>query len=192
MRFTDWHRRADRERADQAPTRRPTRPAITGLPPMARVPAAALAPRVQRERSCEVCGKRAAPSRHPCRFGRACSCWRGRPCSSRQVGQALAEFALITPLALAGLLGAADLGTAGLELAVLQGAAQTVADLSAQGLPADDQRIQDELLRCGCTLGYVMDDSPRVVVELSRHHVTFTTLLPDHLEATASAVMPAP
>lgn len=107
-----------------------------------------------------------------------------------QHGQALVEFALVTPLVLAGGLGAADLGTAGLEMYVLQNAATTVAALVAQGLPEDDQRIQDELLRCGCALVYVMDDAPRWVVELSRHHTTFTTLLPDTLTATASAVAP--
>lgn len=29
---------------------------------------------------CEVCGKRAPASRHPCRFVKGCSCWRQIPC----------------------------------------------------------------------------------------------------------------
>ena len=30
--------------------------------------------------TCEVCGAEAQASRHPCRFEKACSCWRGEAC----------------------------------------------------------------------------------------------------------------
>jgi hypothetical protein len=33
--------------------------------------------------TCEVCEKTAATGRHPCRFEKACSCWRGVPCTAR-------------------------------------------------------------------------------------------------------------
>lgn len=107
-------------------------------------------------------------------------------------GQAIVEFALVLPLLLAMGLGAADLGTYGLEQAVVQNAATTVAALVAQGLPEDDSRVLDELTRCGCSLVYVLDDSPRWEVQLARPHVSLTSLLPTQVTATASAVQPAP
>ena len=32
--------------------------------------------------TCEVCSMIGLTASHPCRFGRACSCWRGRSCSA--------------------------------------------------------------------------------------------------------------
>lgn len=32
--------------------------------------------------TCEICAILAPTASHPCRFERACSCWRGRACSS--------------------------------------------------------------------------------------------------------------
>lgn len=34
--------------------------------------------------TCEVCGHTAQTDRHPCRFERGCSCWRGRPCKAQR------------------------------------------------------------------------------------------------------------
>lgn len=30
--------------------------------------------------TCEICEKIAPPTKHPCRFEHACSCWHGKPC----------------------------------------------------------------------------------------------------------------
>ena len=36
--------------------------------------------RVTAQETCEVCGRSAAPAKHPCRFAKACRCWYGIPC----------------------------------------------------------------------------------------------------------------
>ena len=42
-------------------------------------------PSVPRERvTCEVCARTAYGRTHPCRFARACSCWRDIPCNPKE------------------------------------------------------------------------------------------------------------
>jgi hypothetical protein len=38
---------------------------------------------IDEPRICSVCGLEAIARNHPCRFGRGCSCWRGRACVKR-------------------------------------------------------------------------------------------------------------
>ena len=35
--------------------------------------------------TCEVCEVTAAQAKHPCRFEKACDCWRGKACATAQI-----------------------------------------------------------------------------------------------------------
>lgn len=107
----------------------------------------------------------------------------------RERAQALAEFAIVTPLLVLLLLGAFDVGTLVLERFIAQGAAQTVADLAAAGFLEDDPRITGTA-EDGCPGGSwdLTYDDPLVSVEMTCPHLSPTSLLPDAFTVAASAV----
>jgi len=105
-------------------------------------------------------------------------------------GQAVVEFAIVTPILLLLLLGAFDVGTLMLEREVAQGGAQTIADLAASGILEDDPLILSEVARCCADADWsITYDGPLVLASLTCAHASPTTLMPDTFVATATAVL---
>lgn len=108
-------------------------------------------------------------------------------------GQALAEFALILPLALMLALGAADVATMTLEHFVALNAAESVASMGAVGVLEDDPLMVEEAAR-GCREGtWALEYTPPLVTaSLTCPHASLSSLLPSSFTVTATAVQDVP
>jgi hypothetical protein len=110
-----------------------------------------------------------------------------------QRGVVLVELALTLPILMALVMGAADLGLMGLQVAMTGDAANTIADLIAQGIPEDDPLVLDEMERSGCADGFLFvqtEEPPVITVYLDCPFTSLTTALPDLSTVSASAVTP--
>lgn len=105
----------------------------------------------------------------------------------REGGQAIVEMALITPVLMALLVGAADVGFIGLRIGVAQNGANTVAELAAR----DEGGIADVMDRA-CPEGTrdTDRDGHVMTVTLRCPYRSITTLLPDTIVVKASAAVP--
>lgn len=118
-------------------------------------------------------------------------CWRCERDSERRMqwGQALVEMAIGLAIMLPLAVVAADLGIYALHTAIAQGAAESAAEMVAQGIPTDDPRVTETLARADCpVVPVVVTDDPVVWLSLSCPYVSLTSTLGD-VNVEASAVM---
>jgi hypothetical protein len=125
---------------------------------------------------CPVCGIVAPARRHPCRFERACPCWRGRRCEVRsprsgevqhwQHGQALAETALVLPVLLFVCLGFVEAGFLLATKAAQDRATSTVAAWAA-GHPGEPWAAVAAVELPGCDVTVAVATDPPDLVTAS-------------------------